>query len=76
MIPPIVSNHPVTRLTCVVAGFISYWSIPTPTSSYWFGGFDSRILLVLRDAYQADSNLAKPVTTCSVSPGSSPTDVS
>ncbi len=74
MIPPIVSNHPVTRLTCVVASFISYWSIPTPTSNHWFGGFDSPILQIL--GMQADSNLVGAVMTCSVSPGSNLTDVS
>jgi len=59
MIPPIVSNHPVTRLTCVVAGFISYWSIPTPTSGQWFGGFDSRILQISRDAGRLESRQAR-----------------
>jgi hypothetical protein len=47
MIPPIVSNHPVTRLACMAA-FTSHWSIPAPTSGYRFGGFYSRILQIPR----------------------------
>ncbi len=38
MIPPIVSNRPVTRLACMAA-FTSHWSIPTTTSGYRFGCF-------------------------------------
>jgi hypothetical protein len=54
MIPPIVSNHPATRLARVAA-FTSYWSIPTPTSGYRFGGFYSRILQIPRMPAHADS---------------------